>query len=209
MALTKTTRDHEEIKRWAEARGAVPAQVQGTGGSDEPGILRFMFRDAPGADDSSLEEISWDEFFEKFDKNGLELLYEEETAEGQPSNFNKLIYPESEAKPSRGRKTAGRKGAAKKAAGKKTPAKRAAAKKAQAKRGAAKKAVGRGGAAKKSAAKKTAAKKTAAKKGGRSAAAKKSSSMGGRSSASAKKSSGAKRAGGGKKSASSKKSSRR
>jgi hypothetical protein len=199
MALTKTTTDHDEIKRWAEARGAVPSQVKGTGGSGEPGILRFQFPGAPGANDSSLEEISWDEFFEKFDKSGLELLYEEETADGQRSNFNKLIYPESESKSSRGRKTASRKGAAKKTASKKAPAKR----------GAAKKAAGRGGAAKKSAAKKTTAKKAAAKKGGRSAAAKRSSSGGNRSSASAKKSSGAKRAGGGKKSASSKKSSRR
>ena len=30
MALSKTTRDHDEIRGWAEARGAVPAKVKGS-----------------------------------------------------------------------------------------------------------------------------------------------------------------------------------
>jgi hypothetical protein len=96
MATTKTTRDHEEIRRWAEARGAVPAEVASTHQGDEPGILRFEFPKAPGHRDENLRPISWDEFFEKFDENNLELLYQETTAEGAPSNFNKMIHPESE-----------------------------------------------------------------------------------------------------------------
>lgn len=93
MALSKTTRDHDEIRRWAEERGAVPSEVASTERSDEPGILRFQFRGAPNRKDDKLKEISWDAFFEKFDENNLELLYQEETAEGQTSNFNKLIHP--------------------------------------------------------------------------------------------------------------------
>jgi hypothetical protein len=58
--------------------------------------LRFEFPKAPGHRDENLRPISWDEFFEKFDENNLELLYQEATAEGAPSNFNKLIHPESE-----------------------------------------------------------------------------------------------------------------
>ena len=96
MALSKTTRDHDEIRRWAEARGAVPAEVRGTERGGEPGIIRFEFPDAPNHNDSKLEEISWDEFFEKFDENDLELVYQEKTAEGQTSNFNKLVHPDSE-----------------------------------------------------------------------------------------------------------------
>ena len=94
MALSKTTRDHDEIRRWAEERGAVPSEVASTENADEPGILRFQFPDAPNRNDGKLKEISWEAFFEKFDENGLELLYQEETAEGAQSNFNKLIYPE-------------------------------------------------------------------------------------------------------------------
>jgi len=96
MALSKTTQDHDEIREWAEARGAVPAEVAKTHTHNEPGILRFCFPDAPNRKDSNLREISWDEFFEKFDENNLELVYQEKTADGQVSNFNKLVHPESE-----------------------------------------------------------------------------------------------------------------
>jgi hypothetical protein len=53
------------------------------------GIIRLDFPGFSGQD--SLEEISWDEFFESFDKNGLALIYQEKTAGGKPSNFNKLV----------------------------------------------------------------------------------------------------------------------
>lgn len=96
MALSKTTKDHDEIRKWAEARGAKPAQVKGTGKKDEPGILRFEFPNAPSHNDSKLEPISWEEFFEKFDENDLELVYQDKTADGEASNFNKLVHPEHE-----------------------------------------------------------------------------------------------------------------
>jgi hypothetical protein len=105
MALSKTTQDHDEIRRWAEARGAQPCEVASTHTKNEPGILRFCFPKAPNKNDGSLREISWDEFFEKFDENNLELIYQEKTASGQKSNFNKLIHPESEKRSSRTTKT--------------------------------------------------------------------------------------------------------
>ncbi|HEX2044261.1 MAG TPA: hypothetical protein VHF23_01390 [Gaiellaceae bacterium] len=86
---SKTTTDHETIRRWAEERGGRPAAVTGTGGADDPGVLRIDF---PGrGDDESLEEISWDEFFEKFEENDLALVYQEETAGGDESRFAKLV----------------------------------------------------------------------------------------------------------------------
>jgi hypothetical protein len=96
MALSKTTQDHDAIRKWAEARGAMPAEVSSTHKRNQTGILRFCFPDAKNRNDANLREISWDEFFEKFDQNGLELIYQEKTAEGAKSNFNKLIYPEDE-----------------------------------------------------------------------------------------------------------------
>jgi hypothetical protein len=74
----------------------VPAEVASTHQGDEPGILRFEFPNAPGHRDENLRPISWDDFFKKFDENNLELLYQKTTAEGAPSNFNKMIHPESE-----------------------------------------------------------------------------------------------------------------
>ena len=96
MSTSKTTRDHDEIRRWAEAHDAVPCEVEGTERGGEPGILRFEFPKARDRNDDKLREISWDEFFAKFDENNLELLYQDKTADGQLSNFNKLIHPQSE-----------------------------------------------------------------------------------------------------------------
>jgi hypothetical protein len=91
MAQAKVTTDHGEIRKWAEARGGRPAVVRLTQSKDATGIIRVEFPGAPNAKEDNLEEISWDEFFEKFDESNLALLYQEETASGQRSNFNKLV----------------------------------------------------------------------------------------------------------------------
>ena len=85
--------DHDEIRRWAEKRGAKPAAVRNTESEDDPGIIRLDFPGYSGA--SALEEIEWDEWFEKFDENGLALIVQENTANGKKSNFNKLVNRES------------------------------------------------------------------------------------------------------------------
>ncbi len=85
---SKTTTDHDQIRQWAEARGGKPAAVKQTGGGDDPGILRIMFQ---GGDNESLEEISWDEFFQKFEDNKLAFLYQEETKGGKESRFFKFV----------------------------------------------------------------------------------------------------------------------
>jgi hypothetical protein len=87
---TKTTTDHDEIRRWVEERGGRPARVKGTGGDGDPGILRIDFPDADD-DEEGLEPISWDEWFRAFDENGLAFLYQEETKDGSTSRFNKLV----------------------------------------------------------------------------------------------------------------------
>jgi hypothetical protein len=87
------TTDHETIRKWAEARGAKPARVKGTGSKNDPGVLRLDFPGYTGED--TLEEISWEEFFDKFDKEKLAFVYQEETAAGERSNFNKLVSRDS------------------------------------------------------------------------------------------------------------------
>jgi hypothetical protein len=95
MPQAKTTTDHDQIRKWAEARGGRPAAVRSTQSKDETGVIRIEFPDAPHAKDQDLEEISWEEFFEKFDEANLALLYQEETAGGERSNFNKLVGRET------------------------------------------------------------------------------------------------------------------
>ena len=120
MALSKTTQDHDEIRKWAESRGAKPAEVASTEKNGQTGILRLEFPKAKNHNDSALKEISWDEFFEKFDASGLALVYQEVTKEGAESNFNKLVHPDDAAPAKKSTS------AAKKAPAKKAPAKKAA-----------------------------------------------------------------------------------
>jgi hypothetical protein len=92
---SQTTTDHEEIRRWAEERGAKPACVRGTGSRHDIGMLRLDFPGYAGED--KLQPVSWDDWFEKFDERKFALVYQETTAEGQKSNFNKLISRDSQS----------------------------------------------------------------------------------------------------------------
>ena len=70
------TINHEEIRGWIEARNGKPAQFKGTaGGEDEnaPGILAVLFPD--DRTETSLETLSWEQFFEKFERGSLVFEY--------------------------------------------------------------------------------------------------------------------------------------
>jgi hypothetical protein len=177
-AESKVSTDHDEIRRWAEERGAKPTCVRGTGGGGDIGMLRLDFPGYSG--EESLQPISWDEWFDKFDERGLALLHQQTTAGGERSNFNKLVSRETASEIEsghRGSKRSGKSSAKKTAkktsssgASKKTPAKsayktggRTGAKTSYAKKASAGKSSG-----KKSSPKKAGGKKSAAKKSSRS-----------------------------------------
>jgi len=84
MASADRTRDHETIRRWAESRHGLPTIVKGT-----EGMLRidFVQGKASGGREASLEETSWDKWFEIFDDNGLSFLHSPE----EDSKFFKLV----------------------------------------------------------------------------------------------------------------------
>jgi len=91
MSSSKTTTNHDEIRKWAESRKTKPSRVKGTEGKNDEG-LRLNFPGYSGED--SLEEIPWEDWFEKFDREKLVLLYQVETKDGEKSNFNKLVSRE-------------------------------------------------------------------------------------------------------------------
>ena len=94
MASESTmTTDHETIRKWAAARGGKPATVKGTERGGEVGILRIEFPGHGG--EESLEEISWDDFFHKFDEKNLVFLYQEKTISGDESRFCKFVSHET------------------------------------------------------------------------------------------------------------------
>ncbi len=84
MSEASKTRDHDEIRRWIEARDGRPACIRTKGSG---GILRIDF----GEPEENLEEISWDEFFRIFDESDLDFLHQDKTADGKTSRFSKFV----------------------------------------------------------------------------------------------------------------------
>jgi hypothetical protein len=85
------TTDHEVIRRWANARRAVPSTVVGTEHDGHLGVLRFDF---PGYSGDRLAEVSWDEWLNTFDERRLNFIYQERQADGNRSNFFQLENPD-------------------------------------------------------------------------------------------------------------------
>jgi hypothetical protein len=90
---SRTTTDHNTIRKWVEERGGKPATVKNTEKGGEAGLLRVDFPGYSG--EGSLEDISWDEFFRKFDEKNLAFLYQDKTEGGQESRFCKFINRET------------------------------------------------------------------------------------------------------------------
>lgn len=86
---SETTTDRTVIQQWVEERGGRPVSVKGTGGDDDAGLLRIDFPDSD--DDEPFEEITWDEFFEKFEEKQLAFLYQDTKKDGEQSYFSKLV----------------------------------------------------------------------------------------------------------------------
>jgi hypothetical protein len=86
---SKVLTDHDEIRKWAEERGGHPARVKGTGDQNDPGLLRIDFPGFSGED--TLEPISWDEFFKKFDEKKLAMVVDTD----KESRFNKIVSRET------------------------------------------------------------------------------------------------------------------
>ena len=86
---TRTTTDHDEIRRWVEQHDGSPAVVRDTGSKNSLGVLRFDF--PGGAGEDKLEHVEWEEWFDTFDSNNLALLYQEQKSSGEDSTFSKLV----------------------------------------------------------------------------------------------------------------------
>ncbi len=91
---SKRTTDHQTIREWAEDRGGQPATVTATERDDRPGVLRIDFPGRSG--EGTLEHISWEDFFQKFDCANLALVYQDRTADGEQSRFCKFVNRESD-----------------------------------------------------------------------------------------------------------------
>ena len=93
MSSATTTTSHDEIRKWVEKRGGHPAVVAATEDSRGKGggLLRIDYDEPGGNDDDRLHRISWNEFFDILDKNGIAFLYDPEG----DSRFSKFVQNES------------------------------------------------------------------------------------------------------------------
>ena len=99
-AAWQVTTDREQIRRWAEKHETVPVRAAETGGND----LRLL----SNPDDDRGEQLSWDQFFERFEAESLALRYRETAAsgEGQPA-YEFVDRDEITGEQTDGRETAG------------------------------------------------------------------------------------------------------
>lgn len=84
MAIKYTT-DEEEIRAWIEERGGVPVLVKGVeeNGKESPDMLHIAF--GPLVPD--MEEVTWDEFFERLENEQLALEYDDAAPREQIPDF--------------------------------------------------------------------------------------------------------------------------
>jgi len=77
----KLTADHAEIRRWVEDHGGRPGLVELGDGRD---------RLAVAFDDGGYRPVSWEEFFERFDRESLAFAYNPD-ANGESAGTAKLV----------------------------------------------------------------------------------------------------------------------
>ena len=94
--MAETTTDHATIRKWAEGKGGKPAAVDRTHKGGDVGIIRLMFPEAQQSEHDSLVEITWDEFFQEFERRKLALLCDE------GSMFNKIVGRDTAERRERG-----------------------------------------------------------------------------------------------------------
>ena len=91
---TKTTTNHDEIRRWAHDRGGRPSRIHNTFGSTlDSCVLQIDFLHDKYDDD--VQEITWEEFFDLFDREHMVLVYQTETEGGNLSRFGRIVRQES------------------------------------------------------------------------------------------------------------------
>ena len=100
--MAETTTDHAAICKWVESNGGRPAAVDRTHQGSDVGIIRIMFPKARQSEHESLVEITWDEFFDEFEKRELALVYDEN------SMFNKIVGRDTAERRERGEHGASR-----------------------------------------------------------------------------------------------------
>ncbi len=91
MQMSSPTRDHREIRAWAQKQGIVPVEVMPERVDHEPGRLSLV----PAASlTAEIKDalITWEDFFAKFDLMGLACVYDTGV-----SGFNQILQTQGKS----------------------------------------------------------------------------------------------------------------
>src|SRR3954467_6852757 len=86
--MQKTTTDHKEIQQWAAAHEGKPAVIDHPEAEGDKIGIRIDF---PGDSDERLlgdnetKNVSWDEFFAIFEREGFAFVYDEDPTSDDPT----------------------------------------------------------------------------------------------------------------------------
>lgn len=89
MAIAGPTTNHHEIRYWANSRHAVPVEVLPARLDSIPAVLRFMLAKQVAGNPQILQ-LSWEDFFTKFDLLGLAFVYDND----ETKNYNEILQQE-------------------------------------------------------------------------------------------------------------------
>ncbi|HYC71958.1 MAG TPA: hypothetical protein VEB66_12170 [Opitutaceae bacterium] len=84
---TARTIDHRRIRRWAEDRKGRPVAVK-YAGTDPAATLRFEFGDRRV--DPDVDELTWTDFFERFEDLRLAFVHDRDGPNGARGSFHKF-----------------------------------------------------------------------------------------------------------------------
>ncbi len=89
MPISEPTTNHSEIRHWAQKNNAIPAEILPHRVDSEPATLRFLL---PGeiVTPTGITELSWEDFFAKFDELGLTFVYDNDS-----TGYNEILQMES------------------------------------------------------------------------------------------------------------------
>jgi len=96
----KITTDHSVIRRWAQDRGGRPAAVMSQPGRSHAGFVHIDFPGHPthavaaeiwASSGASVAPLTWEEFFERFERDGLAFVYQERSSAGTPSRLFRIV----------------------------------------------------------------------------------------------------------------------
>jgi hypothetical protein len=89
MPIIGPTTDHFEIQHWADSKGAVPTEILPGIVDGEPAQIRLVLKYSSQTH-PERRQISWIEFFSKFDQLGLAFVYDD-----SGTGYNELLQIEA------------------------------------------------------------------------------------------------------------------